>query len=201
MKKLVIIFFCSFALNTMAQKDSGFYWVKKGNNTFHRDLKTLQSYFTKKVTVDQFEKTLGEYEKYDFDRPDDTTFYDTTYQYYDGIPWRARRGFDIDRSKERSYNPVFESTIFVWYGRGGIINAIQFSLVDEKLTDDKTGNFINQLLRMGYQYDKPYMRLRRIVFQGLDTKVFLRNKANKISVSLYFADEMETTVTIGTYVN
>jgi hypothetical protein len=160
----------------------------------------LQTYFIKKTTIKQFEKTLGDFTKYTYNGFRDIIMSDTMF-YTDGT-YKITTKYYVDRDRvTRAANLLWDEGMYIEYGKDSIITAMRFSLMDKKLSDDKIGDFINQLLKAGFEIDKEYNRLNRIIFQGYNTKVYMKNKVKRIYLSIYFKDELESWVTIGSKVN
>lgn len=195
MKGSLLALIVCFSITAHAQNDSMKSkepdWYGEGNNTFVPTIKVLQSYFTKRYTVKQFEKTLGNFERCWY--KSDTTRYNTDInkkdsagQYiYDSVkivmPYFNKRGNTTDE-------------LYVSYDAKQKITSIRFILEEDQVRVDKLGIFVKQLKSAGYKQDIAYTRINRSM--GSYRSLFLENHASKTSVRVTFIDEYRYSITI-----
>jgi hypothetical protein len=152
------------SLNSYSQTSEYDGW-KNGNNTFSVSFRNLESYFTKKRTVQEFEKTLDHFEK---------RWYASDTVKYENGRIKIRMAYNI------MHNDEMADDIKLEFGKDQIINTISCVLVEDKLHVNKLNEFLQQLKLAGYEYDLGYTRLNR----RLSKRTYFYNRSKKISVSL-----------------
>jgi hypothetical protein len=160
----------------------------KGSGTFSNNILILQTYFTTKRKIHQFEKSLNSWQR-TFDEGADIS---------PEIKYAAQGTID---DESLIYRVIYDNTdksgqdlnIIVEFGVDSIIKAITFRMVEDNINVDKAGNYISKLKNAGYVFDIASTRIAEKY--GHNNVTYAKNPANKVKVRM-LENENGTLITV-----
>ncbi len=159
----------------------------KGNSTFSVNIKTLQTFFTNKKTVKQFERSLRDWSRDD-------------YEYTGGgspeIAYAMGQSGNNRLIFRGTYREVIDVDNYLTYqiefGLDSVIGTITFR-IPERITSDNTSHYISQLVAAGYVIDKPSTR---VALAYDNPAIYAVNPHNRVKVRLLSSSDYSTLVTV-----
>lgn len=160
-----------------------------GTGTFSSDILVVQSYFTSKRKINQFEKTLNKwvcspYEETDGGNPelayvidgknDETKIFTLTYD-------------NTDKKGK-------EDNIRVEFGLDSTIRTISFRIIEDDINVDQIGNYIQKMKSIGYEFDIASTRIGQS-YTDYPVVTYAKNTKNKIRVR-FLQSSVGTLVTV-----